>query len=220
MKKALLIIALFLLVFSAKAQEKSYTFDKIGNTVEFDISKISLFEQRAHFLYLLNNDDRFVVTASDRDGIFVVKRNDNSYKFNLEDTFAEFFNEENKARSNQHKRNPLRHRKRPPEFTRIHSEKFNYEAAGSVQKSMSEKIKQAGFEPVDLTCLDVKKVQQKAVELAQNGYYVVIVGKSETASTFVEPLSLSFRFEIICLAACFNARPRNPCLRNQYFAFV
>ena len=97
MKKALLIIALFLLVFSAKAQEKSYTFDKIGNTVEFDISKISLFEQRAHFLYLLNNDDRFVVTASDRDGIFVVKRNDNSYKFNLEDTFAEFFNEENKA---------------------------------------------------------------------------------------------------------------------------
>ncbi|MCR5037071.1 MAG: T9SS type A sorting domain-containing protein [Bacteroidales bacterium] len=97
MKKALLIIALFLLVFSAKAQEKSYTFDKIGNTVEFDISKISLFEQRAHFLYLLNNDDRFVVTASYRDGIFVVKRNDNSYKFNLEDTFAEFFNEENKA---------------------------------------------------------------------------------------------------------------------------
>ena len=97
MKKALLIIALFLLVFSAKAQEKSYTFDKIGNTVEFDISKISLFEQRAHFLYLLNNDDRFVVTASDRDGIFVVKRNDNSYKFNLEDTFADFFNEENKA---------------------------------------------------------------------------------------------------------------------------
>ena len=42
-----------------------------------------------------------------------------------------------------------------------------------------EKIKQAGFEIVDLTCPDVKKVQQKAVELAQNDYYVVIVGKSE-----------------------------------------
>ena len=42
-----------------------------------------------------------------------------------------------------------------------------------------EKIKQAGFEPVDLTCPDVKKVQQKAVELANDGYYVVIVGKSE-----------------------------------------
>lgn len=42
-----------------------------------------------------------------------------------------------------------------------------------------EKIKQAGFEPVDLTCLDVKKVQQKAIELAKEGYFVVIVGKSE-----------------------------------------
>lgn len=42
-----------------------------------------------------------------------------------------------------------------------------------------EKIKQAGFEPVDLTCLDVKKVQQKAIELAKDGYFLVIVGKSE-----------------------------------------
>jgi len=42
-----------------------------------------------------------------------------------------------------------------------------------------EKIKNAGFEVYDLTCPDVKKVQQKAVELAKDGYYVVIVGKSE-----------------------------------------
>lgn len=42
-----------------------------------------------------------------------------------------------------------------------------------------ERIKQAGFTPVDLTCPDVKKVQQKAVEMAKEGYYVVIVGKSE-----------------------------------------
>ncbi len=42
-----------------------------------------------------------------------------------------------------------------------------------------EKIKNAGFEVYDLTCPDVKKVQQKAVELARDGYYVVIVGKSE-----------------------------------------
>lgn len=99
MKKIFVAIAMFLLVLSAKAQDirNAYTFDKMNNTVEFDITQISLFEQRAHFLYLLNNDDRFVVTASDRDGIFVVKRNDNSYKFNLEDTFAEFFNEENQV---------------------------------------------------------------------------------------------------------------------------
>ncbi len=42
-----------------------------------------------------------------------------------------------------------------------------------------ERIKNAGFTPVDLTCPDVKKVQQTAVELAKNDYYVVIVGKYE-----------------------------------------
>ena len=42
-----------------------------------------------------------------------------------------------------------------------------------------EDIKKAGFEIVDLTCLDVKKVQQKAIELAKDGYFLVIVGKSE-----------------------------------------
>ena len=41
-----------------------------------------------------------------------------------------------------------------------------------------EQIKNAGFELVDLTCPDVKKVQQRAVELAKNDYFVVIVGKS------------------------------------------
>ena len=40
-----------------------------------------------------------------------------------------------------------------------------------------EQVKNAGFEVVDLTCLDVKKVQQKAIELAKEDYYVVIVGK-------------------------------------------
>lgn len=38
-------------------------------------------------------------------------------------------------------------------------------------------IREAGFELVDLTCPDVKKVQQRAIELAKNDYFVVIVGK-------------------------------------------
>ncbi len=42
-----------------------------------------------------------------------------------------------------------------------------------------EQIKRAGFTLVDLTCPDVKKVQQKAIELAKEGYFLVIVGKSE-----------------------------------------
>lgn len=41
------------------------------------------------------------------------------------------------------------------------------------------KIQNAGFILVDLTCPDVKKVQQKAIELATEGYYLIIVGKSE-----------------------------------------
>lgn len=40
-----------------------------------------------------------------------------------------------------------------------------------------EQIKNAGFEVVDLTCPDVKKVQQKAINLADEGYFVVIIGK-------------------------------------------
>ena len=42
-----------------------------------------------------------------------------------------------------------------------------------------KQIEQAGFEVYDLTCPDVKKVQQKSVELAKNGYFVVIVGKAQ-----------------------------------------
>ena len=42
-----------------------------------------------------------------------------------------------------------------------------------------EDIKKAGFEIVDLTCLDVKKVQHQAIELAKEDYFLVIVGKSE-----------------------------------------
>lgn len=42
-----------------------------------------------------------------------------------------------------------------------------------------EAIEKAGYEVYDLTCPDVKKVQQKAIELAKDGYFVVIVGKAQ-----------------------------------------
>lgn len=41
-----------------------------------------------------------------------------------------------------------------------------------------KQIEAAGFEIVDLTCPDVKKVQQKAVETVKAGYYLIIVGKA------------------------------------------
>lgn len=42
-----------------------------------------------------------------------------------------------------------------------------------------EDIKSKGYETVDLTCPDVKKVQQKAIQLVQEGFMLVIVGKPE-----------------------------------------
>lgn len=42
-----------------------------------------------------------------------------------------------------------------------------------------EQITKAGFELYDLTCPDVKKVQQKAIQLVQEGYFLIIVGKAE-----------------------------------------
>ena len=42
-----------------------------------------------------------------------------------------------------------------------------------------KEITDKGFEVVDLTCLDVKKVQQKAIQLAQEEFLVLILGKPE-----------------------------------------
>lgn len=42
-----------------------------------------------------------------------------------------------------------------------------------------KQLEDAGFEIHDLTCLDVKKVQQKAMELVKDNYFLVIVGKAE-----------------------------------------
>lgn len=42
-----------------------------------------------------------------------------------------------------------------------------------------EQIVNAGFELFDLTCPDVKKVQKKAIQLVQEGYFLIIVGKAE-----------------------------------------
>lgn len=39
-------------------------------------------------------------------------------------------------------------------------------------------IKNKGYEPFDLTCPDVKKVQNKAIELVQNGYFLIILGSN------------------------------------------
>ncbi len=42
-----------------------------------------------------------------------------------------------------------------------------------------EEIKEMGYEVVDLTCLDVKKVQDTAVSIVQEDYFLIILGKEE-----------------------------------------
>ena len=45
--------------------------------------------------------------------------------------------------------------------------------------NLIEEIKDMGYEVVDLTCLDVKKVQDKAVSIVRDGYFLIILGKEE-----------------------------------------
>ncbi len=42
-----------------------------------------------------------------------------------------------------------------------------------------DKIKKMGYEVIDMTCPDVKKVQDKAVSLVKEGYFLLILGKQE-----------------------------------------
>ncbi len=46
-------------------------------------------------------------------------------------------------------------------------------------KDVFEQVEKCGYELVDLTCFDVKKVQSKAMEMAKDGFFVIILGKKE-----------------------------------------
>lgn len=58
-------------------------------------------------------------------------------------------------------------------------------------------IENKGYELVDLTCFDVKKVQSKAMELAHDDYLVIILGKAEHP-------------EVIAICANAKAKAKNP----------
>jgi len=71
-----------------------------------------------------------------------------------------------------------------------------------------KKIEQAGFEVYDLTCPDVKKVQQKAIELVQNGYYLVIVGKAEHPEVIaIKSNALQFGDKVIVATSAQQLKP-------------
>lgn len=48
-----------------------------------------------------------------------------------------------------------------------------------VPPEIVKEIQNSGCEVIDATCPDVKKVQQKASELSENNYQVIIIGKAE-----------------------------------------
>lgn len=73
MKKALLIVALFLLVFSAKAQDifkNYYTFEKDGS-IELDITNYDFYE-RFYTVYNIYNDSRFEISEGKAYGLFKI----------------------------------------------------------------------------------------------------------------------------------------------------
>lgn len=51
--------------------------------------------------------------------------------------------------------------------------------AHSEPKETYEKLKELGIKIVDATCFRVRKVQQKAAELEENGYQVIVCGEKE-----------------------------------------
>ena len=74
-----------------------------------------------------------------------------------------------------------------------------------------KKIKDLGYEIVDLTCPDVKKVQQKAISLAQEGYFVVIVGKEEHPEvTAIKANALQHTEDVVVINALNSDMQGNP----------
>ena len=96
MKKHLLktlAIGLFLLAIPAKYHGQVHPFTQRQSTIDFDITEISVFDERIIFMYNLINDDRFNVVNSENDGVFIVSADPTYADMNLESAFAEFRNE-------------------------------------------------------------------------------------------------------------------------------
>lgn len=99
MKKNVLLLFFGLLFLMTKAQENKnfYDINVKRNTVELDITKIDLFEQRAHFIYTLNYDERFLVSTGRKNGIFVISTSEEYENQNITNLFNAFCNEEAEA---------------------------------------------------------------------------------------------------------------------------
>lgn len=87
-KTALIAITLMIVPLKQWAQQPQFGHSQA--TIEFDITQISVFDERIFFIYNLLNDSRFDVINSERDGVFVISADEAYASLNLAATFADF----------------------------------------------------------------------------------------------------------------------------------
>lgn len=96
MKRILVILLAIIMSFAAQAQHADglFAYNEMNGSIELDITKISLFEHRVHFIHTLTFDERFSVTTSSDDGIFIINHNGNLEASAFVDAFGLFCEEE------------------------------------------------------------------------------------------------------------------------------
>lgn len=98
MKKTFLLISALFLINLIKAQDNNiYQVENNCDEIVLDITKINTFEQRMHFLYSILLDERFNINTSDRNGFFIISKQDNDEELDIMDSFNQFCEEESYA---------------------------------------------------------------------------------------------------------------------------
>jgi len=87
-KLFLAVMLLALMPMKSFAQQPQFSSD--GTTVMFNITDIANFDERVFFLYNLSTDGRFDVINSEQDGVFIISASDSFEGIDLEETFADF----------------------------------------------------------------------------------------------------------------------------------
>lgn len=92
MKKtaSFLILAMTLLALSTRIFAQRPTAAYIQETLEFNITDISLFDERIFFIHDLLNDGRFEIKASEEDGVLLINASDAYEDLDLSEAFSEF----------------------------------------------------------------------------------------------------------------------------------
>ena len=85
-----LAISLLLLVFPMKQHGQSFQASNQPSVIEFDITKIDLFEERIFFAYHLLEDYRFNVILGEQDGVFLISADESQEGLPLQEAFTEF----------------------------------------------------------------------------------------------------------------------------------